>query len=80
GDINGDDEVNNKDLLRLFKYLSEWDVEVIDDVLDVNKDGSNDNKDLTRLMQYLSGWNVSIYSKTTGGSIGGGDHGPIIEF
>ena len=28
GDINGDGVVNNKDLIRLFRYLSGWDVEI----------------------------------------------------
>ena len=28
GDVNGDGEVNNKDLTRLFRYLSGWDVEL----------------------------------------------------
>ena len=27
-DINGDGDVNNKDLTRLFQYLSDWDVEI----------------------------------------------------
>lgn len=61
GDINGDDKVNNKDLTRLFQYLSDWDVEVEEDVLDVNGDGKVNNKDLTRLFQYLSDWEVEIY-------------------
>ena len=28
GDLNGDGEVNNKDLTRLFRYLSGYDVEI----------------------------------------------------
>ena len=61
GDINGDDSVNNKDLTRLFQYLSDWEVEVNVDALDVNGDGKVNNKDLTRLFQYLSDWDVEIY-------------------
>ncbi len=61
GDINGDNSVNNKDLTRLFQYLSDWDVEVNEAALDVNGDGAVNNKDLTRLFQYLSDWDVIIY-------------------
>ena len=61
GDINNDGEVDNKDLTRLFQYLSNWNVKVDEAALDVNGDGSVDNKDLTRLFQYLSNWDVKIY-------------------
>ncbi|MBR5923556.1 MAG: hypothetical protein IKZ59_07165, partial [Clostridia bacterium] len=61
GDINNDGKVNNKDLTRLFQYLSDWDVEVNEDALDVNGDGKINNKDLTRLFQYLSDWDVEIF-------------------
>lgn len=60
GDINDDGEVNNKDVTRLFQYLSGWDVEVCEKALDVNGDGNVNNKDMTRLFQYLSGWDVEI--------------------
>ena len=61
GDINNDGKVNNKDLTRLFQYLSDWDVEVNEAALDVNGDGAKNNKDLTRLFQYLSDWDVKIF-------------------
>lgn len=61
GDINKDGSVNNKDLTRLFQYLSDWDVEVDEEALDVNDDGWVNNKDLTRLFQFLSDWDVDIH-------------------
>ena len=61
GDINGDRIVDNKDVTRLFQYVSEWDVEVVEAALDVNGDGIVDNKDVTRLFQYVSEWNVQIH-------------------
>ena len=61
GDINGDRIVDNKDVTRLFQYVSEWDVEVVEAALDVNGDGIVDNKDVTRLFQYVSEWNVEIH-------------------
>ncbi len=61
GDINGDGKVNNKDITRLFQYLSDWDVNVNRAALDINNDNAVNNKDLTRLFQYLSGWNVEIF-------------------
>ncbi|MBR6902956.1 MAG: leucine-rich repeat protein [Clostridia bacterium] len=61
GDINSDGAVNNKDIVRLFKYLSGWDVAVNEAALDINGDGEINNKDLLRLFKYLSGWNVQVF-------------------
>lgn len=61
GDINGDGSTDNKDLTRLFRYLSAYEVEVTEETLDINADGDVNNKDLTRLFQYLSGWDVEIH-------------------
>lgn len=61
GDINNDGTINNKDITRLLKYLSNWDVEVNENALDVNGDGSVNNKDVTRLLKYMSGWDVELH-------------------
>ena len=61
GDINGDSKVNNKDLTRLFQFLANWKVDVVEAALDTNGDGKVNNKDLTRLFQYLANWNVELH-------------------
>lgn len=61
GDITGDGVTDNKDLTRLFQYLSGWSVEVDDKALDINGDDKVNNKDIVRLFQYLTGWEVEIY-------------------
>lgn len=60
GDINGDGDVNNKDVTRLMRYIKYKDVEVVDFALDVNGDGSVNNKDVTRLMRYIKYNDVEI--------------------
>ncbi len=60
GDINSDNEINNKDYALLMQYLNGWDVEIVEDASDVNSDGNIDNKDYALLMQYLNGWDVTI--------------------
>ena len=60
GDINGDREVDDSDFIIFFRYLTDWDVVVNEDVIDVNGDGKVNNKDLTRLYQYLEGWDVEL--------------------
>ena len=61
GDINGDGNVNNKDLNRLMKYLADDSTEVVEDALDVNGDGNVNNKDLNRLMKYLADDSTEIH-------------------
>ena len=54
GDINGDGEVNTKDLVRLMKYIAN-DGEGIEAYgTDLNGDKKTDAKDLVRLMKYIA--------------------------
>lgn len=55
GDVNGDGDVNNTDLLRLLEYLSGEKVEIDSNAADVNKDGVIDEKDLLSLVESLTG-------------------------
>lgn len=61
GDINGDRQRNNKDVTRMFQYLANWDVKVVEKALDTNNDGSVNNKDMTRLFQFLANWDVELW-------------------
>ena len=60
GDINADNEVNNKDFGLLRQYLTEWDVTVDLRAAEVTGDGKVNNKDLGILRQYLNGWDVEL--------------------
>ena len=61
GDINGDGSVNNKDVIRLQKYLKDPTTTVNEAALDVNGDGKVNNKDLTRLTRWLKYHDVEIH-------------------
>ncbi len=53
-DINGDGKVNNKDVVALFRYVSDDDVDVVLSRLDVNGDGKANNKDVVALFRIVS--------------------------
>lgn len=61
GDINGDGQVNNKDITRLMKYISGEYVQVQAESPDINGDGIVNGEDITRLMRYLSGENIILH-------------------
>ncbi|MBQ7699583.1 MAG: polysaccharide deacetylase family protein [Clostridia bacterium] len=54
GDINRDGEVNNKDVVALFRHLSGDKTEVDERACDTNGDGEVDNKDVVALFRYVS--------------------------
>lgn len=55
GDVNLDFEVNNKDVVTLFRYLSGGGGTIDTYCADFNDDGELNNKDVTVLFRYLSG-------------------------
>ena len=61
GDINGDGNVNNHDLVAMQRYLNKWNVSVAEDALDVNGDGKVNNRDLATLQRYLANWDVTLH-------------------
>ena len=60
GDVNGDSEINNRDLVLMQQYLNGWNVTVDADACDCNADGEINNRDLVLFQQYLNGWNVTL--------------------
>ena len=61
GDVNGDGDVNLKDLVALAQYVADWeDLEVDKNALDVNGDGEVDLNDVNHLARYLAGWDIDV--------------------
>lgn len=58
GDVNGDGEVDTRDLVRLMRRISGAELPTV--FADVNDDGSLDTRDLVRLMRFLSGNDVAV--------------------
>ena len=63
GDVSGDGEVDNKDVVTLFRYLSGEKIDVNVEALDVNGDGYVDNKDVVTLFRFLSGDKNTVISE-----------------
>ena len=62
GDINGDSEINAKDVTMLRRHLAGgWGVTVNEEDADINGDGEINAKDVTMLRRYLAkGWGVEL--------------------
>ncbi|MBQ7540720.1 MAG: leucine-rich repeat protein [Clostridia bacterium] len=62
GDVNGDGEVDNADVILLRRYVAKWkNVAIHTESADVNKDGEVDNADVILLRRYVAGWkNVKL--------------------
>lgn len=61
GDITGDGAVDLMDVVRLQKYIADWDVAVDEARCDVNGDGAVNVIDVIRLQRYISEADVEIY-------------------
>ncbi len=60
GDVNSDNNINNKDLGLLMQYINNWDVQINVYAADVNDDDAVNNKDYGLLMQYVNNWDVEL--------------------
>ena len=54
GDANGDGEIDNKDVVILFRFLSGSTKNVVEDNCDYNNDGEINNKDVVILFRWAS--------------------------
>lgn len=61
GDINKDGEVDNKDVVSLFRHLSGDESEVDERACDTNADGEVDNKDVVALFRHVSDPTYAIF-------------------
>ena len=55
GDVNGDGETDNKDVVTLFRYVSSGGTSDLEKSCDINGDGMIDNKDVVTLFRAVSG-------------------------
>ncbi len=60
GDVDDDDDINNKDLGLLQRCINGWNVEINLSAADVNCDGVINNKDFVILQRYINGWDVEL--------------------
>ena len=58
GDVNGDGNIDNKDVVTLFRYLSGAAGTVAEENCDFNGDGVTDNKDVVALFRALSSGSI----------------------
>ncbi len=63
GDLNGDETVDNRDVILLYRQIAGWEQDINKRILDFNGDGYTSTSDADHLLKYVSGWpNVVLYS------------------
>ncbi|MDR3239251.1 MAG: dockerin type I domain-containing protein [Clostridiales bacterium] len=70
GDINGDNNVNTRDLVMLSQILAGWSLKLTDEQVaaaDVHYDGIINTRDAIKLSQYLAGWSGILLGPSSGG-------------
>ena len=71
GDINGDGDINTKDIVRLMKYIAEDGEGIEAYSTDLNGDDRTDARDLVRLMKYIADKAVDSDDSDSSGSSSG---------
>ena len=82
GDINFDGKINNRDYIKLVRFISGWNTYVITNAADVNGDGVVSGRDCALLLQYINGWDVEFSDNAYGinTSFEDASRGPLVEF
>ena len=60
GDVNGDGQVDGRDIIRLAQYFAGYNVTINSANANVNGDSTLDGRDIIRLAQYFAGYNVEL--------------------
>lgn len=63
GDLNGDELVDNMDVILLFRHVAGWNQDINNGILDFNGDGYVNNSDANHLLKYVSGWPDTVLYK-----------------
>lgn len=63
GDLNGDELVDNKDVVLLYRHVAGWNQDINNSILDFNGDGYVNNSDANHLLKYVSGWPDTVLYK-----------------
>lgn len=61
GDLNGDGDVNARDIALLQRYVAGWDVAIDETAADVNDDGVINARDIALLQRAVAGWDITLY-------------------
>ena len=77
GDLNGDDMIDNKDVVTLFRYVSGVKINCVKENCDINGDGAIDNKDVVALFKLVSGKPVDTDIMTKDDGDDTGDFGEL---
>ena len=59
-DINGDGDINARDIALLQRYVAKWEVTMDTSAADVNKDGDINARDIALLQRFVAGWDVVL--------------------
>ena len=63
GDLNGDELVDNKDVVLLYRHVAGWNQDINNSILDFNGDGYVNNSNANHLLKYVSGWPDTVLYK-----------------